>query len=520
MATAEHIMKKYVFRSYSKIFQSFRKEKERIASNVNLQLVIEHVGSTAVPGLGGKGIIDIAIAVDKQNIELVSKQIQAIGYEFRPTFSTPDRLYFITYLTDSEEENRRYHIHLTYPENREWKEFLGFRDYLRSHPKEAKEYAELKEQAALEANGEGKKYRKLKEPIFKKITSETNKIKSHPKALIRQAKIEDANAIVEAEREIAKEPGYFCSQPSELTLENVVNTISAFKDGSGVYLVAEFDGKLIGHAFLKSSHLQSLSHIGDLNIAVHLGWQKQGIGTKLIQHIIEWAKKSGVIVKIQLNVRALNSSAISLYKKMGFEEEGRLKNRVKIKDGYIDDIVMGLSLLDAQQIGDVTIHTLEEEDIKLLMSDFCFPWSSIQATTDKWNRYYDEHQIQIRTVYVLKKEKKIIGYASLLHVSEYPNFKNAGIPEVNDVWITKDFRNKGFGKLLIQHLEKSARIKGHQQIGIGVGLYADYGIAQKLYFQLGYAPDGYGVTYNYQPTVPGETYPLDDELILWMTKNL
>lgn len=173
-------MKKYVFKPYSKTFPDlFQKEKERIASNVNLQLVIEHIGSTAVPGLGGKGIIDIAIAVDKENIEQVSKQIQAIGYEFRPTFSTTDRLYFITYLTDLEEENRRYHIHLTYPENSEWKEFLWFRDYLRSHSKEAQEYAELKERATLEADGEGEKYRKLKEPIFKKINSEIGKIKSH-----------------------------------------------------------------------------------------------------------------------------------------------------------------------------------------------------------------------------------------------------------------------------------------------------------------------------------------------------
>jgi len=122
MATTAGIdMKKYVFKTYSKIFpELFQKEKERIASNVDLQLMIEHIGSTAVPNLGGKGIIDIAIAVDKENIESVSQQIQALGYEFRSNFSTQDRLYFITYLTDPEEENRRYHIHLTYPENREW----------------------------------------------------------------------------------------------------------------------------------------------------------------------------------------------------------------------------------------------------------------------------------------------------------------------------------------------------------------------------------------------------------------
>ena len=71
---------------------------------------------------------------------------------------------------------------------------------------------------------------------------------------------------------------------------------------------------------------------------------KEGIGTKLLKSIIEWAKNSSVIEKIQLNVRASNTTAISLYKKMGFEEEGRLKNRVKVKDRYIDDVIMGLDL--------------------------------------------------------------------------------------------------------------------------------------------------------------------------------
>lgn len=162
-------MKKYVFKPYSKIFpQLFQKEKERILSHINQHLIIEHIGSTAVPELGGKGIIDIAIAISKKDMETVSKQIQAIGYEFRPTFSTPDRFYFINYLTDLEEENRRYHIHLTYPENNEWREFLGFRDHLKSHPKEAQEYAKLKQHAVIEANGEGDKYRELKETFFKK----------------------------------------------------------------------------------------------------------------------------------------------------------------------------------------------------------------------------------------------------------------------------------------------------------------------------------------------------------------
>ncbi len=108
-------------------------------------------------------------------MDLALKQLQSLGYEFRPNWSTPDRFYFIIYLPDPEEGTRRYHVHLTFPENREWREFIGFRDYLRSHPEEAQEYGEIKKQAAIEANEEGERYRKLKEPMFEKIRRKMKK---------------------------------------------------------------------------------------------------------------------------------------------------------------------------------------------------------------------------------------------------------------------------------------------------------------------------------------------------------
>ena len=163
-------MNKFVFKAYSNIFPKlFLQEKERIASRVKTPLLIEHVGSTSIPDLGGKGIIDIAIATCEQDISTITTQLQSLGYEFRPTFSTPDRSYFIIYLPDPEEETRRYHIHLTYPESNDWKGLIGFRDYLLSHPKEMLEYAEVKRKAAIESSGDGEKYRQLKEPIIKDI---------------------------------------------------------------------------------------------------------------------------------------------------------------------------------------------------------------------------------------------------------------------------------------------------------------------------------------------------------------
>lgn len=163
-------MSKYTFKPYHDLFPSlFIKEKERLAYRLPKDSLIEHVGSTAVPGLGGKGIIDIAVAVDESAMDSSKNALQELGYEFRPSFSTLDRFYFIIYLPDPEEERRRYHIHLTYPESKEWTELIGFRNYLLNNPEELQKYAKLKKKAALEADQNGEKYRKLKEPIFQKF---------------------------------------------------------------------------------------------------------------------------------------------------------------------------------------------------------------------------------------------------------------------------------------------------------------------------------------------------------------
>lgn len=168
--------KKYTYKPYSNTFPSlFQKEKERISSSLNIASAIEHVGSTSIPGLGGKGIIDIVISVPREEMDQASQILQELGYEYRPSFSTLERFYFVSYLEDLEEGIRRYHIHLTYPSSKEWKNLIGFRDYLRTHPEAVEEYAAIKKHAAAVANQDGEQYRKMKEPIFKKINAFINR---------------------------------------------------------------------------------------------------------------------------------------------------------------------------------------------------------------------------------------------------------------------------------------------------------------------------------------------------------
>lgn len=168
-------MKKYIFDPYDNIFPIlFEAEKMRMLTQINKAIHIEHIGSTAVPGLGGKGIIDIAILAKKNEMAEISRALQNLGYEFRPSFSTSDRLYFVIFLPDPKKETRRYHIHLTHPGSPIWEELIGVRDYLKQHPDAVKEYEEIKKQA-VQNHQEGKEYRKIKDPFLKKILSSLRK---------------------------------------------------------------------------------------------------------------------------------------------------------------------------------------------------------------------------------------------------------------------------------------------------------------------------------------------------------
>lgn len=139
-----------------------------------------------------------------------------------------------------------------------------------------------------------------------------------------------------------------------------------------------------------------------------------------------------------------------------------------------------------------------------------------------FERYLKEQDLGDRLVWVAHVKDEFAGYITLKWQSGYPSFKEQNIPEIMDLNVLPSFRKMGIGSLLLDCAEKEAAKS--QIIGIGVGLYAGadggYGAAQRLYIKRGYIPDGKGVTYNYEPTIPGNSYPLDDDLVLWFTKKL
>lgn len=139
---------------------------------------------------------------------------------------------------------------------------------------------------------------------------------------------------------------------------------------------------------------------------------------------------------------------------------------------------------------------------------------------DKWNRYLAEHKEGLRFAMLAVASAGVVGYGSLKTPSSYPPFREQNIPEIQDLVVAEGHRRSGMGTQLIHALEARAQAKSAARVGIGVGLYRDYGAAQRLYVRLGYVPDGNGVFYNYAPVQHGTTVKVDDDLVLWLIRDL
>jgi len=163
-------MTKYVFKPYNASFpELFEKEKARLNKFLAGDYQIEHIGSTAVPSLGGKGIIDIYIVAPKESLEKISQEVLKAGYEKRPRVSDDQHRFYRIDLSDPAEGIRRYHIHINIPEAEDFQNAIKFRDYLRQHPADVEKYAQVKIKAANDANENKDAYMAIKEPAIKEI---------------------------------------------------------------------------------------------------------------------------------------------------------------------------------------------------------------------------------------------------------------------------------------------------------------------------------------------------------------
>lgn len=151
---------------------------------------------------------------------------------------------------------------------------------------------------------------------------------------IRTGHLEDANSMLDIQRDVIAENKYLISLADEFdkTLEKQKDWIQkVLINDRETLFVAEKDGKVIGFIVFESPDRKRLSHTGSFETMIHRDFRGRGIGKMLISELLTWAEENPLIEKVSLGVFSTNHRAISLYESMGFAEEGRKNKEIKIK---------------------------------------------------------------------------------------------------------------------------------------------------------------------------------------------
>lgn len=158
---------------------------------------------------------------------------------------------------------------------------------------------------------------------------------------IREAASCDAEVLTEVIKS-AEDSGYMLFDPGEREISpapfaEFIETLKS-SEKSGFFVAVEED-RIIGYLIAQSEKPKRISHRTYLVIGVHKGSRGKGVGKKLLQHTINWAKKVQ-LHRLELTVITKNDAAIALYKNIGFKIEGVKEDSLMINGTYTDEYYM------------------------------------------------------------------------------------------------------------------------------------------------------------------------------------
>jgi RimJ/RimL family protein N-acetyltransferase len=160
--------------------------------------------------------------------------------------------------------------------------------------------------------------------------------------LVRRAVPADAEALARLGRAVADEDELWLTYERSASDERR-NIKSVRRDPNVAVFVAETPTGVAGRLSIARDSSAQSHHVAELGLMVAESERRRGIGTALIDEAVKWARASGV-TKLELHVFPHNEPAIALYRKLGFQEEGRRRRHYRIGGRYVDAILMARCL--------------------------------------------------------------------------------------------------------------------------------------------------------------------------------
>jgi len=163
----------------------FEQERENIQGALgSFAIAIEHIGSTAVPGLAAKPIVDLLVGVPslEEARSRCVEPIKSLGYTYMPQYASwlPGELFF----RKGPPGPWTHHVHVMEPSHPRWENFVLFRDYLRVHPEVARAYADIKRELAAAFKDNIAGYRNGKRQFVEAAMASARAWKTQPRQVI------------------------------------------------------------------------------------------------------------------------------------------------------------------------------------------------------------------------------------------------------------------------------------------------------------------------------------------------
>ncbi|WP_139488855.1 GNAT family N-acetyltransferase [Brevibacillus dissolubilis] len=171
------------------------------------------------------------------------------------------------------------------------------------------------------------------------------RLKDGRTCLIRPAVPADGAEYLRYLHMISGESDYLSFGVGELTdtPEDVRDSIAAMSTvRNHLSLMALVDGQIVANLTFRGGHRPRTAHVGEFGVSVLKEYWGHRIGPILMEQMIEWAKASGLIRKINLRVRPDNVRGIAIYERFGFQREGVLTRDMVIDGVFYDAVLMGL----------------------------------------------------------------------------------------------------------------------------------------------------------------------------------